>query len=220
MVLIWGNAMYVAAGKMDTNAWGLLAICLVAVAGLAFWLIMTVGVAPRRPGWGLRYRGKPPAANQALSNEYTPRTPGVPGTPAAQAEPMAPQTLTGAEPGAQREARPPERETRPAATMTGAAAPADPKMATTAGVEASPETAVTRDDMPPVPGQRADNRQQEPRQPAGAARTPNAERADMENRTEEPGVQWTAPAQRRTATDDAVPSRQDQPGTNRDRSQD
>src|ERR1700743_3261504 len=69
--------MYVAAGKMDTNAWGLLAICLVAVGGLAFWLIMTVGVAPRRPGRGLRYHGKPPAAKQALARHDTPKTPGV-----------------------------------------------------------------------------------------------------------------------------------------------
>jgi hypothetical protein len=215
--------MYVAAGKMDTNAWGLLAICLVAVAGLAFWLIMTVGVAPRRPGKGLQFRGKPPAANQALATEYAPRTPGVPGTPGSEATAMAPHTLSGTEtateapsgtgPGTEREAKP------VAATMTGAAAPADAKMATGPGTEARSETAVTRDDMPRVPGQRADNRQQAPRQPAGASRAPNAEKTDMDKRTEDPGVQWTAPAQRRTATDDAVPS-QDQPRTSRDRSQD
>jgi hypothetical protein len=213
--------MYVAAGKMDTNAWGLLAICLVAVAGLAFWLIMTVGVAPRRPGKGLNYRGKPPAANQALANEYTAMTPGVPGTPAGEATPMAPHTLSGREPGAGPASRPTERDTTPAAaTMTGAAAPADPRMATSPGEEGRPETAVTRDDMPRVPAPRADNRQQAPRQPAGASRTPNAESTDMEKRTSDPGVQWTAPAQRRSDTDDAVPSRQDQSRTKRDRSQD
>jgi hypothetical protein len=216
--------MYVAAGKMDTNAWGLLAICLVAVGGLAFWLIMTVGVAPRRPGRGLRYRGgQLPAANRVLaSEEYAPRTPGIPGTPAADAAPVAPHTLSGAEAGTERDTRPAPGTPPAAATMTGAAAPADPKMATTPGVEEHPETAVTRDDMPRVPGPRADNRQQAPRQPAGAARegTPNAERTDMDKKTEEPGVQWTAPAQRRTATDDAVPSRQDQSPASRDRSQD
>jgi hypothetical protein len=211
---------------MDTNAWGLLAICLVAVAGLAFWLIMTVGVAPRRPGRGLNFRGKPPAANQALANEYTPRTPGVPGTPGSEATPVAPHTLSGTEvpPQARSGTEPSaEREAKPtAATMTGAAAPADPRMATGPGAEAHPETAVTRDDMPPVPAPRADNRHQAPRQPAGATRegTPNAERTDMDKRTTDPGVQWTAPAQRRTTTDDAVPSHQDQSRTSRDRSQD
>jgi hypothetical protein len=216
--------MYVAAGKMDTNAWGLLAICLVAVAGLAFWLIMTVGVAPRRPGRGLRYHGKPPAANQALASQYTPRTPGVPGTPNAEASPMTPHTLSGAElaPEPLSGGKPSaERDTTPAtATMTGAGAPADPKMAPTPGREAHPETAVTRDDMPRVPAPRADNRHQAPRQSAGAAQTPNPERTDMDKRTEQPGVQWTAPAQRRTATDDAVSSRQDQSRTSRDRSGD
>lgn len=211
---------------MDTNAWGLLAICLVAVAGLAFWLIMTVGVAPRRPGRGLQYRGKPPAANQALANAYEPRTPGVPGTAASEATPMAPYTVSGNEMAAE---KPPGtglragRETTPARpTLTGAAAPADPKMTVGPGAEGHPETAVTRDDMPRVPAPRADNRHQAPRQPAGAARTgtPNAESTDMDKSTEDPGVQWTAPAQRRTATDDAVPSRQDQSRTNRDRSQD
>jgi len=211
--------MYVADGRLDTNAWGLLAITLVAVAGLAFWLIMTVGVAPRRPGRGLQFRGKPPAANQALASQYEPSTPGIPGTPGADAEPMAPHTLSGQHPGAKPGTEPPARPA--AATMTGAAASADPRMATTPGVGERPETAVTRDDMPRVPGQRADNRQQAPRQPAGAARegTPNPESTDMDKKTEEPGVQWTAPAQRRTATDEAVPSR-DQSRNNRDRSQD
>ncbi|HUN35800.1 MAG TPA: hypothetical protein VMU95_27700 [Trebonia sp.] len=202
---------------MDTNAWGLLAITLVAVAGLAFWLIMTVGVAPRRPGRGLQFRGKPPAANQALASQYEARTPGIPGTPGADAAPVAPHTLSGKQPGGEPEAG---SGARPAATMTGAAASADPRMSTTPGVEERPETAVTRDDMPRVPGQRADNREQAPRQPAGAARegTPNAESTDMEKHTEEPGVQWTAPAQRRTATDDAVPSRQDRSKGSRDQS--
>jgi hypothetical protein len=222
MALIWEAAMYVAAGKMDTNAWGLLAICLVAVAGLAFWLIMTVGVAPRRPGKGLRYHGKPPAANQALASGYAPQTPGVPGTQGSEAAPVAPHTLSGAEMAAETPSGA-ERGTEPAAaSMTGAAAPADAKMAAGPGVETRPETAVTRDDMPRVPAPRADNREQAPRQPADASRAPNAEGTDMDKskRTEDPGVQWTAPAQRRTATDDAVTSRQDQPRTSRDKSQD
>ncbi|HTU73560.1 MAG TPA: hypothetical protein VMG38_08575 [Trebonia sp.] len=207
---------------MDTNAWGLLAICLVAVAGLAFWLIMTVGVAPRRPGKGLQYRGKPPAANQALANQYTATTPGVPGTSMADVTPMTPLTLAGPEPGTERDGQQePEPPITPAAaTLTGAGAPADPKTTSSPGVEPHPETAVTRDDMPRVPAPRADNRHQAPRQPAGATPTPNPERTDMDKRTEQPGVQWTAPAQRRAATDDAVPSRQDQSRTSRDRSGD
>jgi len=205
---------------MDTNAWGLLAICLVAVGGLAFWLIMTVGVAPRRPGAGLRFHGKPPAANQVLASQYEPATPGVPGTAGADVAPVAPHTLSGQQPSVETGAEPPARPA--AATMTGAAASADPRMSSSPGVEERPETAVTRDDMPRVPGQRADNREQAPRQPAGAARegTPNPESTDMEKHTEAPGVQWTAPAQRRTATDDAAPSRQDQSPANRDRSGD
>jgi hypothetical protein len=209
---------------MDTNAWGLLAICLVAVAGIAFWLIMTVGVAPRKPGHGLNFRGKPPAANQALASQYTPRTPGVPGTPLEHAAPMAPRALSGADAGAGPGGEPAGPEARPAAAKakSGPAASGDPKMTAGPGRASTPETAVTRDDMPPVPGVRADNRQQAPRQPADAARTgtPNPERTDMDKRTEEPGVQWTAPAQRRSATDDAAPSSRDQSPASRDRAED
>lgn len=190
--------MDLAAGKSLTSTGGLWAITLVAVAGLAFWLIMTVGVAPRRPGRGLRRHGQPPAANQVLANEaYTPRSPGIPGTPGADQRPVAPRTLSGAATTPDSEAAP-DNGAAPAAepTMTGAGAPADPKMATGPGVGAHPDAAVTRDDLPRVPAQRADD---EPAQ--------------------EPATGWSAPAQRQSETDEAVASRRDQSRQDRDRPQ-
>jgi hypothetical protein len=192
--------MYLAAGKTLTGTGGLWAITLVATASLAFWLIMTVAVAPRRPGRGLP-KAPPRAAHHLLTGQgQAPGGPGIPGPRAGEEAPQAPAT----------------------ATMTGPAAPADPRMATSPGATPHPDTAVTRDDMPRVPAPRADNPVQEPQQPAGGStpRSPSAERTDMDKRTEEPGVQWTAPAPRRSATDEPVPSRQDQSRPSRDRSQD
>jgi len=59
----------------------------------------------------------------------------------------------------------------------------------------------TRDDLQPVPG---------PRRSEPAARQPGGPSPmDLETGTSEPGVQWTArtPAQRESATDQAVPHR-------------
>jgi hypothetical protein len=75
-----------------------------------------------------------------------------------------------------------EEEARPL-EMAGATA-ARQAMAAGSGTEQ------TRDDMPRVPGQRSVSQ--------------GREGADAEMETQEPGVQWTAPAQRESATDEPV----------------
>jgi hypothetical protein len=179
-----------------TSSAGLWAIVAVAVACLAFWLIMVVGWASRPEARGRVPRTRPPARMRGGQDTAAPLGPVMGGTHVAEGgRSLAPRrdapamAMAGAWGGADRE---------PEAAEPGTAA------------RGGEEPAVTRDDMPKVP---------RPRSPAPfgmttsagypAGTTPRTPR-DMPDT----GVQWTqgtagpsVPAQRESPTDQPVRSR-------------
>lgn len=186
------------AANTTTSTAGLWAIVAVTVVGLAFWLVMVVGVAARpearsrRPRWT-----RPPASTPEGQETMAPIGPVMGGAHVAEGgRSVAPRrdapamATAGARNGAD-----------------GAREAAEPGSAAGAG----DEPAVTRDDIPAVPGPRSGapfGMTTSAAYPAGTTpRTPG----DMPD----PGVQWTrgtatpgVPAQRESATDQPVRSRQ------------
>jgi hypothetical protein len=121
----------------------------------------------------------------------------------AAAEPTAELGPT-AEPG-------PTGEPRPAA---------EPAMPATGPdyARSAPETAVTRDDMPRIPGPRTSSEDQMPAgrgagRPAGSrtGATPMDTSSRAGGNADDPSVQWTPPKQRQSPTDQAVPATPDAP---------
>src|SRR5215469_8423531 len=71
MMLVWGPAMILAAVNTSTSPAGLWAIVGVAVACLAFWLIMVVGWAARPENKERRRQLPLPPANMPFGEEET-----------------------------------------------------------------------------------------------------------------------------------------------------
>lgn len=193
MVLVWGPEMILAANSSTSTA-GVWAIVAVAVVCLAFWLIMVVGVAARPEDKEHRRQLPLPPANMPFGAEET-----------SSAGPITGGTFE-AEGGRSVTPRP----DAPAVVMAGARGGAGGESeATKPG--AGHEPAVTREDMPTVPGPRSAapfGMTTSAGYPAGT--TPRAPR-DMPD----PGVQWTkgaagpsVPAPRESATDQSARSRQ------------
>lgn len=129
-------------------------------------------------------------------------------------------TGTVPEPGS-READAAANAAEPTAELGPTAEPAVP----TTGPDyarAAPETAVTRDDMPRIPGPRTSSEDQMPAgrgagRPEGsrAGTTPVDTNSRVGGSTDDPGVQWTPPKQRQSPTDQAVPATPDTPRRDR-----
>ena len=123
----------------------------------------------------------------------------------------------------------PELDSRQADAATAAAEPgltgepglaAEPVMPATGpdSARATPETAVTRDDMPRIPGPRTSSEDQMPTgRGAGRPEGSRAGTTSMEassrvgESTDDPDIQWTPPRQRQSPTDQAVPATPDAP---------
>jgi len=198
------------AANTSTSTAGLWAIVAVAVACLAFWLVMVVGVAARPEDKERRRQLPLPPANMPFGEEETSSSGSVTGgtfTAEGGGRSVAPRrdapamAIAGARTGAGGE---------PAATEPGTAA------------GAGKEPALTRGDMPTVPRPRSGapfGMTTSAGYPAGT--TPRTPR-DMPD----PGVQWTQgtagpsiPAPRESATDQAVHSRQGHRDRDQDRDQ-
>lgn len=195
--------MYLADGRTTATTGEMWIIAVVAVAGLAFWLIMVVGIAPR-PGPAPRRRYRGGGSELGAVARRDPLGTVIPGQTA--------QMPAGDHAGA---GIAPEAVAEPRSNTTGSDTTGpDATGSDTAGSD----TAATRDDSTPVPSPRhaepvpADPSSL-PRGPAGhpPTRPPGAEKADMETSTDDPGVQWTArtPPQRQSATDEGAPPRRE-----------
>jgi hypothetical protein len=105
--------------------------------------------------------------------------------------------------------------------LTGEPGPAaEPAMPATGPdyARATPETAVTRGDMPLIPRPRTGAADQIPAgrdagRPEGsrAGTTPMDATSQVAGSTDDPGIQWTPPKQRQSPTDQAVPATPDAP---------